>query len=150
MRMAQFEIHIDNFKGDKHLSPETNYYVSAPVLADAEMFFYGTLNDAGGSGEPNIHLSTKEYGTLLIKTDKKFLSEKKENILYKEYGVRVKCKQDIRTGEFDKDSLRLIDLYGYNPVFNREKFDAVCRNARAAYEGIDIEDYLKELRMSRV
>lgn len=46
------------------ITPETNFFRNEDLWADAEFFFYGELINAGGKNDPNIHLVTKETGTL--------------------------------------------------------------------------------------
>lgn len=59
------------------------------IWVDAEFYFYGTLTNAGGKNKANIHLDTDNLGSLTIQTDREFLSEKEENLLYKDFGDRI-------------------------------------------------------------
>ena len=45
------------------------------VWVEAEFYLYGELTNAGGKSKPNIHLDTKEHGTLRIAVDKDTLNE---------------------------------------------------------------------------
>lgn len=50
------------------------------------------LTDAGGKDKANIHLDTKDVGSLTIRTDKEYLAGYQGNPLYKkmvyEFGLR--------------------------------------------------------------
>ena len=49
-------------------------------------------------------------GTLSIETGQEFLKERKENLLYKRFGVRAIGLQNLETGEIDTKSLKLIGI----------------------------------------
>ena len=100
------------------ITPETRYERSAHLWIDAEFYFYGVLTNAGGKGKANIHLDTKEVGTVIIETDKVFLKDEPDNLLYKEYGARVIGKQNLETGERDRSDLKLVELIDYNPKYD--------------------------------
>ncbi len=128
------------------ITPETNYFRNEDLWADAEFFFYGELINAGGKNEPNIHLVTKEAGTLLIDVDKEFLKQQDENILYKEYGVRVQGKQNIASGELDKRNLKLIELVDYSSRFDEQYLSTLISKVGNKFTGIDVDNWVKEIR----
>lgn len=128
------------------ITPDTNYFRNEDLWADAEFFFYGELTNAGGKNDPNIHLVTKEAGTLLIDVDKEFLKQQDENILYKEYGVRVQGKQNIATGELDKRNLKLIDLVDYNSRFDEQYLASLISKVGNKFSGIDVDQWINEIR----
>ena len=128
------------------ITPDTNYFRNEDLWADAEFFFYGELTNAGGKNDPNIHLVTKEAGTLLIDVDKEFLKQQDENILYKEYGVRVQGKQNIATGELDKRNLKLIDLVDYNSRFDEQYLSTLISKVGDKFSGIDVDNWINEIR----
>lgn len=128
------------------ISPETKYIRSSNLWMDAEFYFYGTLINAGGKNRPNIHLDTKEAGTLTIDAEKDFLGSVETNLLYKEYGVRAKGKQNIETGEIDKSSLTLLELIDYSPRYDEQYLNNVINKASHKFNGIDADNWLKEIR----
>ena len=127
------------------ITPETKFYRSSPVWVDAETYLYGTIEDAGGKDRVNIHMST-ESGSVVIAMDKEKLKNEEKNILYRMYGARVSCKQNILTGEIDKDSYRLISLRGFNPKFDKEEFDRLVEKTSSSFDGIDADEYVREIR----
>ncbi len=83
------------------ITPTTAYYRKPLPWSEAEFYFYGTLKDAGGKNKANIHLDTDDYGYIAIETEKKLLQDLKDNLLYKEIGLRAKGRQNMETGEID-------------------------------------------------
>lgn len=128
------------------ITPDTNFFRNEDLWADAEFFFYGELTNAGGKNDPNIHLVTKEAGTLLIDVDKEFLKHQDENILYKEFGVRVQGKQNIATGELDKRNLKLIDLVDYNSRFDEQYLSTLISKVGNKFSGLDVDNWINEIR----
>lgn len=132
--------------GELRITPQTHYRRSEEIWVDAEVYLYGTLTDAGGKDRSNIHLDTKEYGQVTIDADKEYLRNIEENLLYKEYGVRVKGKQSLATGEIDFSSLKLISLQGYRPVYDEVYLNELIAKASKSWEGVDVDNFLSELR----
>ncbi len=129
-----------------HITPQTTYERTANLWVDAEFYFYGLLTNAGGKGKANIHLDTKEAGSIIIETDKKFLKDEPENLLYKEYGVRVIGKQNLETGEIDKQALRLVQLIDYSPMYDEQYLNNLIAKASQKFKGIDPDRWLNEIR----
>ena len=129
-----------------NISPETKYIRSANLWVDAEFYFYGVLTNAGGKTRANIHLDTNEAGSLTIDAEKEFLTNIQTNLLYKEYGVRVKGKQNIETGEIDKSSLILLELIDYSPRYDEQYLNNLIEKANHKFNGIDADKWLAELR----
>lgn len=129
-----------------NISPETKYIRSANLWVDAEFYFYGLLTNAGGKTRANIHLDTKEAGSLTIDAEKEFLTNIQTNLLYKEYGVRVKGKQNVETGEIDKSSLILLELIDYSPRYDEQYLNNLIEKANHKFNGIDADKWLAELR----
>lgn len=65
------------------ITPTTHYVRRENILVDIECYYYGTLTDAGGKDKANIHLDTKDAGSLTIRTDKEYLAGYQGNPLYK-------------------------------------------------------------------
>lgn len=53
----------------------THYERQQQVWVEAEFYLYGELTNAGGKNNPNIHLDTKEHGTLRIAVEKDYLKQ---------------------------------------------------------------------------
>lgn len=128
------------------ITPETRYQRSSEIWVDAEVYLYGTLTDAGGKDRSNIHLDTKEYGQVTIDSDKVYLKNIQENLLYKEFGVRAKGKQSLATGEIDMSSLRLISLRGYRPVYDENYLNGLIAKASKSWAGVDVDSFMSDLR----
>ena len=132
--------------GELRITPHTHYRRSEEIWVDAEIYLYGTLTDAGGKDKSNIHLDTKEYGQVTIDADKEYLRDIKENLLYKEYGVRTRGKQSLATGEIDFSSLKLISLQGYRPVYDETYLNGLIAKASKSWEGVDVDGFISEIR----
>ena len=125
----------------------THYERDEKLWVDAEFYLYGELTNAGGKRSPNIHLDTEEFGVLKIATDKDYLKEADENLLYRKFGVRVEGRQNLRTFEMDRTSLKFVDLFEYEPAYSDAYLDGLMRKAESAWEKVtDPEAWLEELR----
>jgi len=144
-----FEFQIKTSLKDDYelkISPQTKYFKSENIWVDAEFYFYGILKDAGGKSKANIHLDTDDYGYIAIETDKDFLEEKEENLLYKKFGVRATGKQNIDTGEIDTKSLKLVALIDYSPKFDNDYLSQLISKAKKSWKGINPDEWLMNLR----
>jgi len=130
------------------ITPETKFYKSENMWADAEFYFYGTIKDAGGKSTVNIHLDTKDNGYLKIETKENFLKEQEKNLLYKKFGVRASGKQNVATGEIDTTSLKLIELIDYNPRYDAEYLNSLIAKAQNSWQGVEPDVWLADLRGS--
>ncbi len=128
------------------ISPNTKYYRTESIWADAEFYFYGVLKDAGGKSKANIHLDTEDYGYLAIETGEIFLKEREENMLYKTFGVRAVGKQNIVSGEIDTRSLRLVELIDYNPRFDALYLNSLIEKAKKNWKGVDPDEWMNNYR----
>jgi len=132
--------------GELKITPQTHYRRSSEIWVEAEVYLYGTLTDAGGKDKSNIHLDTKEYGQVTIDSDKEYLKSFKDNLLYKEFGVRAKGKQSLATGEIDMSSLKLISLQGYRPIYDENYLNKLIAEASKSWSGVDVDNFLSDLR----
>lgn len=129
------------------ITPSTNYFRSENLCVDAEFYFYGQIQDAGGIGNSNIHLLTSEYGKLVISADKETLRDYDKNILYKEYGIRAICKQNMSTGEIDTSEIKLVEIIDYSPGYDEEYLQSCIKATGDRFKGItDVNAYIAELR----
>ncbi|MBP9152035.1 MAG: hypothetical protein KBF73_07100 [Flavobacteriales bacterium] len=130
------------------ISPRTKFLITENLWAEAELYFYGTLTNAGGKTKANIHLDTEEFGSITIDTKKEFLEEQDENLLYKKYGIRALGKQNVETGEIDKRSLQLVELIDYDPLYDESYLNTLISKAKNNWRGIDANSWLQNLRGS--
>lgn len=129
------------------ISRHTKYQINEELWADAEFYFYGLLVNAGGKEKSNIHILTKDKGLLIINTEKKYLQEITDNVLYKYFSVRAKGRQNINSGEIDSSSLQLLELNLYNPSFNEEYISSLVRKATPFWKDIDdIDNWISNIR----
>jgi hypothetical protein len=125
----------------------TNFYRSESVWADAELYLYGKVTNAGGKEKANIHIYTEELGTVKIETPITFLEQYEENLLYKIFGVRVIGKQHSETGEIDKTSLKFLELVDYEQSYDEKYLKSLRDKAKNSWLGnIDSEKWLREIR----
>ena len=128
------------------ITPNTNYTRNLNLWVDAEFYLYGLLTNAGGKRESNIHLDTADKGSLTIGATKEYLEKIEENFLYKNYGVRVKGKQNIETGEMDRKNLELVEIIDYSPRYDEHYIDRLIQGASHKFRGINADELLLELR----
>lgn len=129
-----------------NITPQSKFYRTQNIWVDAELYFYGILTNAGGKNKANIHLDTSDYGSIIVDTEKNFLEEQEQNLLYKKFGVRAKGKQNIETGEIDTKSLKLIQLIDYDPKFDNDYLNKLISKAKKNWKGINPDDWLLNLR----
>lgn len=135
-------------KKDTELSinSTTRFFRSVGTWADAEFYFYGILKDAGGKNKANIHIDTDDFGYLAIDTGQDFLMKRKENLLYKKYGVRAIGKQNLETGEIDTKTLKLVELINYDAKFDAEYLTGLISRTKKNWKGIDTDRWISNLR----
>ncbi|MFW5805718.1 MAG: hypothetical protein ACOCVX_04230 [Bacteroidales bacterium] len=129
-----------------NINPGTRFFRTENIWVDAELYFYGTLTNAGGKSSINIHVDTDEFGSLTIDTDKDFLKEQEENLLYKKFGIRALGKQNIETGEIDKKTLKLVDLIDFAPKYDDAYLNSLIKKAKVNWKGINPDQWLNEIR----
>lgn len=128
------------------ITPQTKFLRTENLWADAELYFYGTLTNAGGKSSVNIHIDTAEFGSITVDTDKEFLQGKEENLLYKQFGVRATGKQNVETGEIDKSSLKLIELVDYSPKYDEFYLNGLIQKAKNTWKGVDTDNWMNNIR----
>ena len=142
-----FEITTSVDESEKLLiNPSTHYIRSTNLLVDTEMYFYGSITDAGGKKNPNIHLETKDFGMIVIDTPKNFLENKEDNLLYKNFGIRAIGKMNVNTGEIDKHSFKFIELIDYESGYDESYLSKLILKAKNNWLGVDPDKWLQELR----
>ncbi|MFW5803941.1 MAG: hypothetical protein ACOCWG_01770 [bacterium] len=129
-----------------NINPQSKYFRTENIWVDAELYFYGVVTNAGGKNKANIHLDTEEFGSLIIDTDKDFLKEKDDNLLYKKFGIRAKGKQNIETGEVDKKTLKFLQLIKFTPKYDADYLNALIIKAKNNWKGVNPDKWLNNLR----
>jgi hypothetical protein len=125
----------------------THFERQEQVWVEAEFYLYGELTNAGGKSNPNIHLDTKEHGTLRIAVDKNYLKQGEKNLLYKKFGIRATGKQNLKTLEMDPNSLQFVELLDHDAAYSQSYLDALLKRAAPAWAGVtDPDAWLEELR----
>ena len=127
------------------ITPITNFRKNEPVWISGEFYFFGTIVDAGGKTNPNIHLDVKNVGVITISSAREYLAGQEKNLLYHECGVRVKGVQNLETGELGND-FELIEITDYSPAFDEEYLNDCIRKASKHLHGVDAEHLLREIR----
>ena len=150
-KVGQLNLSPDNYDIKKigtlpRITPSTQFIRTSNIFVDVEMYFYGTLTNAGGKNKANIHIDTEEYGTLTVTTDKDFIMGQEENFLYKKYGIRALGKQNIETGELDKSSLSLLELIDYSPKYDESYLKSLIQRAKGNWSNVDSDAWLSEIR----
>ncbi len=142
----QISTSIEN-SSEIRINKDTSLIRSEDLWVEAEFYFYGTVQDAGGKSEANIHLDTKEFGLLKIAAEKRMLGEYESNPLYKDYGLRAIGKQNLNTGEIDRSSLKLLEIIDYERRDNEDYLTRLIKKASFSWEGVkDADEWLSQLR----
>lgn len=128
------------------IDKSTFFYRTSENWVDAEFYFFGKVTNAGGKDKANIHLVTDELGTLYIQTPQEFLAKVEENILYKNYVIRAKGKQNSNTGEIDKQSLTVIELIDYNTKYDEQYLKNLRKKAMKWLNEINPDEWLRDIR----
>jgi len=144
-----FEISTSLEKSPKCIiDSTTNYFIEEKKWGRAEYYLYGIVTDAGGKNRPNIHLETKEYGSLKIAIDEKKLKELDKNILYKLVGINAEGEQNLLTGEINKEKLKFIKFLSYNPTYDKKYLEECIKKGTESWKGVNTEDWIENLRGS--
>jgi hypothetical protein len=143
----EFEIKtsVDDASGLK-INSSTSFFRTENVWVDADLYFYGTLTDAGGKNKANIHIDTEDFGLITIDTQKSFLKDQDENLLYRKFGVRAVGKQNIQTGEIDKSSLKLIGFVDFSPKYDDKYLKGLILKAKNNWKNIDPDLWIDQIR----
>lgn len=143
-----FNIDVSTSESTEHvvrITPQTYYKRTENVWADAEVYYYGTIVDAGGKNKSNIHLDTKD-GLIMIDADKEILTSIEGNPLYRKFGVRATAKQNIISGDIDRSSLKLIEMIEFEPKFDLAYLEKKIEASTPVWSGIDADEFLHEIR----
>jgi len=129
------------------ISKQTSYHINENLWADAEFYFYGMLVNAGGKDKTNIHIQTKDNGLITIATEKEFLQDREDNVLYKHFMVRAVGRQNIASGAIDMSTLHLLELTPYDPTYNEQYLARLIKRASPKWADVgDADKWLSEIR----
>ena len=115
----------------------------APWVA-VEKYLFGKVEEMGGATASNVHIRIPGTDKLvLVDSDKNSL--KGRGVLYENVLLRVRAKENVKTGEL-KD-FKLIEFAEYNPQYDEAALDKFAEAGKAAWADIpDGEEWLRELR----
>lgn len=127
------------------ITPETNYFLPKDEYYETQLYVYGMVYDMGGKTTPNVHIDTKEYGTLKVEATKEQLIGKDQH-LYQVTGLVVHGEQNHRDGTLK--NLKFLDFIRYEPkAINREVWKLKIKNSTKAWSDIeDVDKWLKQIR----
>lgn len=137
---------VDN-SNEVKIDGTTSFYRTESIWADAELYLYGKVTNAGGKERANIHIYTEELGTVRVETPILFLEQYEDNLLYKTFGIRAIGKQHSETGEIDKTSLKFLELIDYEQSYDEKYLKSLREKAKKSWLGnIDADKWLREIR----
>ena len=125
---------------------ETLFKRTDDVWVEVELYLYGEVIDAGGKEKANIHVSVPGKGVFIVQTPKQTIADLKESIIYKPYGLRVLGKQNMSTGEVDRNSVQFLELIDHQARFDKAYFAQLRRKASPWLKSIDPDAWLDEIR----
>jgi hypothetical protein len=75
------------------------------------------------------------------------LASEKENKLYKLVGVHVKAKQNVKSGQLDKNEVKLLDFVDYKQEYDSDYLSELINQASKTWAEIpDTDQWLAEIR----
>lgn len=145
-RQKNWEITISTSSSDKKIlkiNNTTQYFNISPDFIETEFTLYGEIYQEGGIN-PNLHITTKEFGKLTVSATKDQLLEGDKK-LYKIYGIKALGKRNLNDNKlFD---LSLIQFIDYNPEFDKDELNLLIEKAKPNLSKIkDVDLWLSELR----
>lgn len=142
----QYEIHssISENKSLITINHETQFISPQSDWVHTSLYLYGKIFEEGGLSKINLHILTDRYGKLPVKATEEQLTAG-DNKLFKIYGLWVKGKQNITTGQL-KD-LVLIEYLKYQPEYEELALQKLIRKASASWKTIkDKDEWLADIR----
>ena len=95
-------------KDSQYIAPQTDW-------VNTSLYLYGKIFEEGGLNKINLHILTDRYGKLVVNATEEQLTSG-ANKLFQVYGLWVKGKQNIQSG--DLKDLILIDFLTYQADYN--------------------------------
>lgn len=119
----------------------------APTFYESEFYLYGEIYQEGGKN-PNLHISTKEYGNVTVSATKEQIMDG-EKKTYKPYGIKVRGRKS-----FEDDSLtdlELLEFIPYKPVFSTSLLEKVIEKASENLSKItNVDAWLNAIKAERI
>lgn len=107
------------------IDSQSDFKLITPKYIESDFYLYGEIYQEGGKN-PNIHISTSEYGNLTISATKQQIVEG-EKKSYKAYGVKVNGKKSLEDGKvYD---LKLKEFIAYKPIYDKSLLDRAIKSA---------------------
>lgn len=126
------------------IGKESEFIAPQNDWVNTSLYLYGKIYEEGGLNRVNLHILTERYGKLPVKASEEQLTTG-ENKLFKIYGLWVKGKQNIASG--DLKDLELLDFITHNPNYNEAALQKLIKKASANWRKIKDKDaWLKDVR----
>lgn len=126
------------------ISNESQFIAPQADWVNTSLYLYGKIYEEGGLSKVNLHILTDRYGKLTINATEQQLTEGDQK-LYKIYGLWVKGKQNLASGQL-KD-LELIDYLKYQAEYDEIVLQKLIKKATTNWAAIrDKDQWLQEIR----
>ena len=126
------------------INNESQFIAPQSDWVNTSVYLYGKIYEEGGLSKVNLHILTDSYGKLTVSATEEQLTEGDQK-LYKIYGLWVKGKQNISTGQL-KD-LELIDYLKYQPEYEEVVLQKLIKKATLSWSAVKDKDaWLSEIR----
>src|SRR6185312_8971540 len=121
------------------INRESQFIAPQSDWVNTSLYLYGKIYEEGGLSKVNLHILTDSYGKLTVSATEEQLTEGDQK-LYKIYGLWVKGKQNISTGQL-KD-LELIDYLKYQPEYEEVVLQKLIKKATLSWSAVKDKDGL--------
>lgn len=119
------------------ISPQSDW-------VNTSLYLYGKIYEEGGLSKINLHILTDHYGKLTVNATEEQLTAGDQK-LFKTYGLWVKGKQNLSTGQL-KD-LELIDYLSYQPQYDEVVLQKLIKKATSNWSAVkDKDQWLSKIR----
>lgn len=126
------------------INSTTQFIATQSDWVNTNLYLYGKIYEEGGLSRINLHILSYRFGKLTVSASEEQLIEGDQK-LFKVYGLWVKAKQNLSTGEL-KD-LELIDYLKYHPEYDDIVLQKLIKKATTNWENIhDKDQWLTEVR----
>jgi hypothetical protein len=121
----------------------SSFEMIIPSYYESEFYLYGEIYQEGGKN-PNLHISTKNYGNLTVAASKEQIMDG-EKKTYKIYGIKVRGKKSLEDNTLS--DLELLEFIEYKPVFNKNLLQKVIKKASVNLNKItNVDAWIDELK----
>jgi hypothetical protein len=126
------------------INADSQFIAPQSDWVNTSLYLYGKIYEEGGLRKVNLHILTDRYGKLTVNATEEQLTEGDQK-LFKIYGLCVKGKQNLSTGQL-KD-LELIDYLKYQPEYDEIVLQKLIKKATTNWAAIKEKDqWLQEIR----